>query len=121
GVDQSCQRVEVWLVRYIEPVFVDRGGERDRVEQRAAEAAKERQSIRRAIDVPYVGADPISVLFEASAFRRIRRISPDALGQLLAQKWIEMITAVLVGLQVQIEADDGKRPRTEVGETVELA
>ena len=40
-------------------------------------------------------------------------------GELFAQKRLEPVLSVFVGLQVQVQADDRKGARLEVGETVE--
>jgi len=40
-------------------------------------------------------------------------------GELFTQKRLEPVLSVFVGLQVQVQADDRKGARLEVGETVE--
>jgi hypothetical protein len=47
-------------------------------------------------------------------------IGAHAIVELFSEKRLEMVAPVFVGLSVQVQADDRKRPGLEPGETVEL-
>jgi len=50
----------------------------------------------------------------------MRAVSGDPLVELLAEKRLEPVAPVLVGLEIQVQADDRERARIPLGEPVEL-
>src|SRR5262249_2600483 len=70
-------------------------------------------------NVARVCLDPGGVLVEALALGPARRIRPDAFGKLLPKERVDVVAPLLIGLEVQVKADDGKRTCVESGDAIE--
>src|SRR5258706_4627293 len=119
-VDDAGERIEVRMVGDVEVVRVDRRGQRDRFEQIRSAAREQRQTIHRSVDARYKIANFRGVLLETVALGPFRRIRLDPLRQLLAEERCEPIAPVLVGLKVEIQADDGEGRGIHRRQTIEL-
>src|SRR6266540_6034123 len=94
--------------------------ELDRLEQPGAGTGEDGQAVGRLRDVVHVRLDAIGVFVKALTLGSGRGVRAHAFGELLSQELFEPIASAIVGLQVQIEADDRKRPGVKCCEAVEL-
>ena len=118
-LEDARERIHVRLIGNVQAMPIDRRIERERFEEVSARAREQRQSVGGARNVAHVGLDLRGILVEAFALRPARGVRPHALGQFLPQERIEAVAALLIGLKVQVEADDGKRAGVERSDAVE--
>ena len=64
--------------------------------------------------------DPINVSYETGACRRLRRKRPGSGVELLPYEGCKVVPAMVVGLGVQIKADDGQRSGSESCQSIDL-
>jgi hypothetical protein len=108
------------LIVDVEPVVLDgRGGLDGLKEFVRARAGEDGDAVRLGAHlVAHVLVDALHVALEALALRAVRLEGARALRELLAQEALEVLPAVLVGLRVQIEADDRQPHRLELRQPV---
>src|SRR5205085_9664836 len=119
-VQEGRQREEVRLVVDVEAVVLERRGELYGLDEVArARAGEDGHAVRlRTEFVRQILPDAPGVAVETLARRRVRRVSARALRELLAQEAFEVLPPVLVGLRVQVKADERQLDRLELGEAV---
>jgi hypothetical protein len=120
ALEYPGQRVEVGLIGDIQPMLGDRGGEYDRLEEVGARAREDRQSVYRRIDLADVGADLLGIASEALALGSLGVEDAKAFTKFPAEERLEIVSPVIVGPHVEVEADDGIGAALEGGQLVEL-
>ncbi len=120
AVHNAGERVEVGTIADRHPIPLDRRVELERLEEVARRAGKDRDAVGRGAD--FVGEaelDPFDVLLEAlPRWRPFLELLHPAVKLLSEERPVVVLPAV-VGLGVQIKAQDRRSNRLHAGETVE--
>jgi hypothetical protein len=110
----------VRLIRDVQQVFGNRRGELHRLEQAGSRRCEDRKAVGRGIHRGEVIANRVRILLQTGTFRSLYGVGGNPRRQRISDERIEAMVSLLIGLQIEIEADDRIRTWFECGEPVEL-